>query len=126
MYHGFVHVCLPLLNDVSKSILSASTVPEFFLQSQPKKPILKSKLLLLSLGTHDSVRVKGHLEKCDLSEAKLFLFSTIGTTAFSDCENFENLLQQLQQDHIDVFKISLLQQLSKFWERQFDRSKNQM
>ena len=57
------------------------------------------------------VRVKRHLEKCDLYEAKLFLFSTIGTKVFSGCKNFGELLEKLQLDHIDVFNISLLQQL---------------
>ena len=57
------------------------------------------------------VRVKRHLEKCDLSEAKLFLYSTIGTKTYSECDNFGELLEQLQQDHIDVFNISILQQL---------------
>ena len=54
------------------------------------------------------VRVKRHLKKCDLSEAKLFLCSVIGTEAFSGCENFVELLEKLQQqDHIDVFDIKL-------------------
>ena len=57
------------------------------------------------------VRVKRHLEKCDLSEAKLFLYSAIGTKDFSGCDNFGELLEKLQQDHIDVFNISILQQL---------------
>ena len=57
------------------------------------------------------VRVKRHLEKRDLSEAKLFLYSAIGTKDFSGCDNFGELLEKLQQDHIDVFNISILQQL---------------
>ena len=36
------------------------------------------------------VKVKRHLEKCDLSEAKLFLYSAIGTKAFSRCDNWGN------------------------------------
>ena len=63
------------------------------------------------------VRVKRHLEKCNLSEAKLFLYSAIGTKAFSGCDNFEKLLQQLQQDHIDVFNISILKQLMAIFEK---------
>ena len=57
------------------------------------------------------VRVKRHLEKCDLSEAKLFLYSVIGTKVFKRCENFGEILELLQQDHIDVFNIYILQQL---------------
>ena len=57
------------------------------------------------------VKVKRHLEKCDLSEAKLFLYSAIGTKAFSRCDNFGEILEQLQQDYIDVFNLSILQQL---------------
>ena len=57
------------------------------------------------------MRVKRHLEKCDLSEAKLFLYSAIGTKVFSECDNFGELLEELQQDHVDVFNISILQQL---------------
>ena len=58
------------------------------------------------------VRVKRLLEKCDLSEAKLFLYSVIRTKAFSGCDDFEELLEKLQQDcHIDIFNISILQKL---------------
>ena len=59
------------------------------------------------------VGVKRHLEKCDcdLREAKLFLFSTIGTEVFGGCDNFGEVLEKLQHDHIDVFNISILQQL---------------
>ena len=57
------------------------------------------------------VTVKRHLEKCDLSEAKSFLYSVIGNETFNRCENFGEILNQLQQDHIDVFNISILQQL---------------
>ena len=39
------------------------------------------------------VRVKRHLEKCDLSEAKLFLYSAIGTKDFSGCDNFDKLMK---------------------------------
>ena len=57
------------------------------------------------------VKVKRHLEKCDLSEAKLFLRSVIDAKAFHGCENFGEILDQLLQDHVDVFNISILQQL---------------
>ena len=63
------------------------------------------------------VRVKRHLDKCDLSEAKLFLFSAIGTKVFSGCDDFGELLEKLQQDHIDVFNITLLQQLMANFEK---------
>ena len=57
------------------------------------------------------VRVKRHLENCSLSDAKLFLYSAVGTKNFSGCDDFGNLLEKLQENHIDVFNISLLQQL---------------
>ena len=63
--------------------------------------------------SHILVQVKRLLvhNKCDLSEAKLFLYSTIGTKYFSGCDNFGELLKKLQQGHLDVFNISILQQL---------------
>ena len=70
------------------------------------------------------VRVKRHLEKCDLSDAKLFLYSAIGTKVFSGCDNFGELLEKLQQDHIDVFNITLLQQLMANFE--LDKSTNEV
>ena len=50
--------------------------------------------------------------KCNLSDARLFLDSFIGSEQFIECENFEKLMRQLQRDHhIDVFNISILQEL---------------
>ena len=57
------------------------------------------------------VQVKRHLDKCDLSEALLFLDSVIGSDVFIGCDNFGKLMRQLRRDHIDVFNISVLQQL---------------
>ena len=57
------------------------------------------------------VQVKRHLDKCDLSEALLFLGPVIGSDVFIGCDNFGKLMRQLQRDHIDVFNISVLQQL---------------
>ena len=59
------------------------------------------------------VRVKRLLvlNKCDLSDALLFLDSVIGSEEFNGCDNFGKLMRQLQQNHIDVFNISVLQQL---------------
>ena len=51
------------------------------------------------------------LNKCDLSDALFFLDSVIGSENFIECDNFGELMRQLQQDHIDVFNISILQQL---------------
>ena len=51
------------------------------------------------------------LNKCDLSDALLFLDSVIGTEDFIGCDNFDKLMRQIQRDHIDVFNISILQQL---------------
>ena len=51
------------------------------------------------------------LNKCDLSDALLFLDSAIGSEDFARCDNFDKLMRQLQRDHIDVFNISILQRL---------------
>ena len=51
------------------------------------------------------------LNKCDLSDALLFLDSVIGSEDFIECDNFDKLMRQLHQNHIDVFNISILQQL---------------
>ena len=128
-HHGCIRVlsCLidiPLLLDdmfesTSKrsATLSASTVPASVTTEESNPEIEADVAVVSNLKELEAsfglmiVRVKRHLEKCSLSEAKLFLCSTIGSTAFSDCENFETLLQQLQQNHIDVFNISLLKKL---------------
>ena len=68
------------------------------------------KELEISFG-RTMVLVKRHLDKCDLSEALLFLDSVIGSDVFNECDNFGKLMRQLQRDHIDVFNISILQHL---------------
>ena len=61
---------------------------------------------------HMLVQVKRLLDKCDLSEALLFLDSVIGSNVFIGCDTFGKLMRQLQRDHmIDVFNISNLQDL---------------
>ena len=57
------------------------------------------------------VQVKRLFCKSDLSDALLFLDSVIGSEDFIECDNFDKLMRQLQRDHIDVFNISILQQL---------------
>ena len=58
------------------------------------------------------VQVRCHLENCELSDALLFLDSVIGSGAFIECNSFSKVLRHLQRDqHIDVFNISILQQL---------------
>ena len=57
------------------------------------------------------VQVKRLFSKSDLSDALLFLDSVIGSEDFARCENFDKLMRQLQRDHIDVFNVSILQQL---------------
>ena len=105
---------------MSTSLISVTTEeskPEIMSEIEADVAVVSNlKELEASFGIM-IVKVKRHLQKCDLSEAKLFLYSTVGTTAFSDCENFENLLQQMQQDHIDVFNVSLLQQLLANFEK---------
>ena len=49
--------------------------------------------------------------ECDLSNALLYLDSVIGSEYFIGCNNFDKLMWQLQRDQIDVFNISILQQL---------------
>ena len=46
-----------------------------------------------------------------MSDALFFLDSVIGSEDFIGCANFDKLMRQLQRDHIDVFNISILQQL---------------
>ena len=48
---------------------------------------------------------------CDIFMGQFFLDSVIGSEDFIDCDNFDKLLRQLQQGHIDVFNVSILQQL---------------
>ena len=66
-------------------------------------------------GSFDNILVKIKrllvFNKCDLSDAKLFLDSVIGSEDFIGCANFDKLMRQLQRGHIDVFNISILQQL---------------
>ena len=57
------------------------------------------------------VQVKRLFCKSDLSDALLFLDSVVGSEDFIGCDNFDKLMRHLQRDHIDVFNISLLQQL---------------
>ena len=57
------------------------------------------------------VQVKRLFTKRDLPDAQLFLDSVIGSEDFVECANFDKLMRKLQQDHIDVFNISILQQL---------------
>ena len=57
------------------------------------------------------VKVKRQLSKCDLSDALLFLDSVVGSEEFVRCDNFGKLMWQLQRDHIDVFNVSILQNL---------------
>ena len=50
--------------------------------------------------------------KCDLSDVRFSLDSLIGSEEFIECEDFDELMKQLQRDHyIDVFNISILQKL---------------
>ena len=65
------------------------------------------------------VKVKRFLElnKCDLSEAQLFLDVLTDTTDFSRCDNFDKLIRRLEQDYIDVFNISRLVELVACFER---------
>ena len=63
------------------------------------------------------VTVKCHLEKCDLSNAKLFLLAVIGTKAFDRCKNFGEILELLLQEYVDVFNICILQQLLTYCEQ---------
>ena len=97
--HSSAAASTPLATDVNKAEIDADVT------------VVKNlKNLEASFGRM-IVRVKRHLDKCDLSEAKLFLYSTIGTKVFSGCDNFGELLEKLQHDHVDVFNISILQQL---------------
>ena len=58
------------------------------------------------------------LNRCDLSDALFFLDSFIGSEEYIRCDTFDRLLRQLQQNHIDVFNISFLQQLVACFDNQ--------
>lgn len=59
------------------------------------------------------VRVKRLLNtKFDLAEVKLFLSSCFGIEELNECKSFYPLLEQLQRSHIDVFNISILDDLA--------------
>ena len=58
------------------------------------------------------------LNRCDLSDALFFLDSFIGSEEYIRCDTFDRLLWQLQQNHIDVFNISFLQQLVACFDNQ--------
>lgn len=59
------------------------------------------------------VRVKKWLKaNCDLPDARQFLNGVTGTREFSSCDNFDQLMEELQQDHVDVFNISKLHGLA--------------
>ena len=70
--------------------------------------------------SHMLVQVKRLLvlNKCDLSDALLFLDSVIGSEDFIACDNFDKLMRQIQRDHISVFNISILQQLVACFDNQ--------
>ena len=106
---------VPATSPASHSCSSASTPP--LATDEIKAEIIADVTVVSNLKDLEIsfgrmiVRVKRHLDKCDLPDAKLFLYSAIGTKVFSSCENFGELLEKLQQDHIDVFNVSILQQL---------------
>ena len=64
------------------------------------------------------VQVKRQFNKCDLSDALLFLDSVIGSEDFIGCANFDKLMRQLQRDHIGVFNVSILQHLVACFDNQ--------
>ena len=64
------------------------------------------------------VEVKCHLDKSgNLPNAKLFLFSVLGTEAFDRCKNFGEILKLLLQKYVGVFNICILQQLMTYCEQ---------
>ena len=102
---------LPTCSSASPTFTPLATTDEIKAEIRADMAVVSNlKDLEISFGRM-IVKVKRHLEKCDLSEAKLFLYSAIGTKAFSRCDNFGEILEQLQQDYIDVFNLSILQQL---------------
>ena len=58
------------------------------------------------------VKVKRYLENnCELSDAKLFLDIFTKTQNFTSCNNFEELIRRLEQDHVDTFNTAGLKGL---------------
>ena len=67
------------------------------------------------------VKIKRYLENncsvCELSDAKLFLDIFTETQNFRSCNNFEELIRQLEQDHVDTFNTAGLKGLVDCFER---------
>ena len=64
------------------------------------------------------VKIKRYLENnCELSDAKLFLDIFTETQNFRSCNNFEELIRRLEQDHVDTFNTAGLKGLVDCFER---------
>ena len=54
---------------------------------------------------------------CELSDAKLFLDISTETQNFKSCNNFDELIRRLEQDHVDTFNTAGLKGLVDYFKR---------
>ena len=118
MYCNVVLLTIIISDAPESSSTSSSTTPssptdEIKAEIKADVAVVRNLRELEASFSHMLVQVKRFLvqNKCDLSDALLFLDSLIGSEDFIECENFDKLIRQLQRDHIDVFNIYILQQL---------------
>ena len=106
-------VTSPLSSTTSSAVSPAATSDEVKAEIRADIAVVSSLRELEGALGLVLVRVKRLLilNKYDLSDALLFLGPIIGSEEFIGCDNFGKLMWQLQRDHIDVFNISILQQL---------------
>ena len=91
---------------------AAAAIANFGTEIKAGITVVKELQGLENSYSHMLVKVMRFLNtNCDLSEAQLFLDVATGTEEFSCCDNFYELVRQLQRDQIDVFNISRLQEL---------------
>ena len=103
----------PESSSTSSSTPPSSPTDEIKAEIKADVAVVRNLRELEASFSHMLVQVKRFLvqNKCDLSDALLFLDSLIGSEDFIECENFDKLIRQLQRDHIDVFNVYILQQL---------------
>ena len=54
--------------------------------------------------------------RCDLSKAKFFLNSLLDTEEFSQCSDFDELVQRLRRDYVSTFNTVILLKLATYFQ----------
>ena len=111
----YIIMCIDVAKPDHEYLLtsSATTLDKIEVKIEADRAVVRDlKVLEYSFGLM-LVEVKRLLDhnNCDLSIGLFFLDSVIDSEDFIGCDNFEKLVRQLQQGHIDVFNVSILQQL---------------